>query len=1141
MPKLPVPVFIGADFMKKFDIVLQLKLGKFWFGNDPDQCYPIEAKAENQGTLHFSIPNKSKVYSDDEAQEKVKKILRRYKTVARTDGTVGITNATYHVIEAEGPPVKSHVYRYSPIRRKIINQQVEAMLESGLCRPSTSPYAAPVVVATKKNGEARICFDYKKLNAQTKDNSSSMESAHSMLRTIPHGMIYSCLDLASGYWQVMLSEESIEKSAFVTQDGHYEMLVMPFGIKNAPKTFQNLMRKVLRGYLDDFCKVYLDDIIIWSRTMEEHLHHIELVMERLKAANLTINEKKCSFAKREVEYLGHIIGPDGIRKKPETTRAIRKFPIPANRRDLQSFLGLCNWYHAFIENFMELAEPLYKLTKKEIPFIWTEDQQQAFEKIKKKICEDVILASINYECPIIMKTDASSVGLGAVLCNTIDGVDRPIAFASKLLKKAERHYHIYEKEAFALIFGHRKFREFLEGQKFTIQIDNRALNYIRLMKEKKPKIQRWAQEISQWNADIILKPGKDNVEADVLSRHPVRALKTDPMITDDGEEHSYAPIAAMFEDTITKETLLEEQEKDTFCEPLRRLLKTSEAKKVEATGFKLIEDILMKRVKHKLMVDEPEAEVHGWLNTVVGDDFDWRHTKQFIDHYESSENEEVDQSCMRGTDKAVNREAGSSRSQLTQSHLSAEGTTVKETSGREAFPNQTASRSTEESKKIISKTTMSNSREKKDKEEKTNRRRRKDEITPPSTIAKTREITQARKVKEYYVPVIPKALQNVILRMFHDEPEAGHFGFKTTLRRLRIRCFWEGMQQEIREYCQSCEICQASKASRQLPFGLLQPIEPPSAVFERIFIDYLGPLPRSSKQNCYCLIVVDNLSKWVEVFPVRQAVATKTAELLENEIFLRYGVPRAIVSDNASQFASKTMATMCRKYGVEHRFTAPYHPNPNQAERTIQTIKQMFQAYTSEKHSEWDKDLKKFAFAINTAVNETTQVTPALLNLGREIPVGFDRAIQKITKFEHQESIDELKKLPEKLAAVIKAVRDNIKNAQEGHEKQQNKKRRDHKFQPGDLVMIKTHEQSNKAAKVIQKMIQRYRGPYKLGEQVNEVTFEILTVPKDECLGIRHVEELLKFRKRKGCEIVSPECKIVGKKKTVRRKKPRSS
>ncbi|CAL8146963.1 unnamed protein product [Orchesella dallaii] len=345
------------------------------------------------------------------------------------------------------------------------------------------------------------------------------------------------------------------------------------------------------------------------------------------------------------------------------------------------------------------------------------------------------------------------------------------------------------------------------------------------------------------------------------------------------------------------------------------------------------------------------------------------------------------------------------------------------------------------------------------------------------------------------------------------------------------------MQQEIREYCQSCQVCQASKASRQLPFGLLQPIEPPSEVFEKIFIDYLGPLPRSSKQNCYCLIVVDNLSKWIEAFPVRQAVASKTAELLENEIFLRFGAPKVIVSDNASQFVSKIMAALCRSYGVEQRYTAPYHPNSNQAERTIQTIKQMFRAYTSKKHTNWDKNLRKFAFAINTAVNETTQVTPALLNLGREIPGGFDRAIQKITKFEHQESIDDLKRLPEKLSTVIKAVCENIQKAQKCHEKHQNKKRREHKFQSGDLVMIKTHEQSKKAAKIIQKMIQRYRGPYKLREQVNDVTFEIFTVPKDESIGHRHVEELTMFRKRKGCEIVSPECMIDGK---VVRRKPRT-
>jgi len=315
----------------------------------------------------------------------------------------------------------------------------------------------------------------------------------------------------------MLGEESIFKAAFTTPFGHFEPLRMLFGLKNAPKTFQKLIWKVVSGYINKFVKCFLDDILIYSKTLEEHLHHLELVFERLNDAGLTINIEKSNFAKRQVEYLGHMVGETGISKKPETVRAIKEFPTPTDKKSVQSFVGLCQWYAYFIPNFATKSGPLYETIKMK-EFSWGPEQEAAFQNLKREMCEDVALASIDYEKPIVLKTDASQIGCGAVLVNRIDGRDRPIAFISKRFKKSEINARIYEKEAFAIIWAYRKLKDFLWGHKFSIQTDCRAVQFIKNMKDKKPKISRWALEMSSWDAEIILVKGSVNVEADALSR-----------------------------------------------------------------------------------------------------------------------------------------------------------------------------------------------------------------------------------------------------------------------------------------------------------------------------------------------------------------------------------------------------------------------------------------------------------------------------------------------------------------------------------------------------------------------------------------------------------------------------------------------
>jgi len=822
MGNLPIRCFIGADIIKQHDIVIQLKDDKFWFGSEPKYCFPINGIVNKKGKVNLTIGTDPED-ALGKVQQNVKKILENFPTVARKDGGYGRTNLTYHVIDAYGPPVKCPVRRVTPALRKVIRTQVEHLLEKGMIRPSKSPYAAPVVLDMKKNGEYRMCFDYTRLNAQTKDNASPMESTSGILRSIPLGYYYTVIDLKSGYWQVMLDGESIYKAAFITPDGLFEPLVMVFGLKNAPKTFTALMNRVLEGYMDEFVKCFLDDILIYSRTLEEHFHHLELVFARLKDAGLTINLDKCSFANREVEYLGHVIGRNGITRKPETVRAVMEFPVPTQQRDVQSFLGLCLWYSYFIEHFATIAAPLYALTSKNVKFHWNKEHQQAFEKLKKVMCEEVTLFGIDYDFPIIMKCDSSDIGIGGCLVQVIDGRERPIAFVSKLLKKSERNAHIYEKEAYAIIFCYQKFRQFIEGHKFTIVTDNRAVNYIKHMKERKPKIMRWAIEISSWNADIVLRPGKENYEADALSRSPLVPLPGDINLFEESEDHVYAPVASLFGDIITREEIINEQKIDEDCKKI-----SEEIKEKRNSDFKIIDGMLKRRMTWRIRVDELQVVEQTDSEEVTGPSIIGLVgvTYEFDPHAGVSDTRVTAQ--LTGVAKAL-----PSKNDMSSVSLELATPAAMMLNSKKKYIQKNIKTDPQATKTI----SMDSFAADKD-----------------SKKINNKELLKKVQTRTYYVPVLPLSLRERVLKMFHDVPQSGHLNARPTSRKIKDRFYWYKMDSDIRKYCKECWVCQQSKSRNALPYGLMQSSDIPSHVFEVIHVDFCGPFPKTGggRLNEYC-------------------------------------------------------------------------------------------------------------------------------------------------------------------------------------------------------------------------------------------------------------------------------------------------
>ena len=352
-----------------------------------------------------------------EQKPQLTKLITEYMDVfALNSQELGRTSLVKHVINTgDHPPIRQPVRRTPFALRNEVDEMVQEMLTQGVIQPSQSPWASPIILVKKKDGGIRFCVDYCQLNRVTKLDVFPLPRIDDTLDLLSGAKYFTTLDLASGYWQVCMDQASQEKTAFITYSGLYEFKKMPFGLVNAPATFQRLLEVVLNGLARHGCMVYLDDVLVVGRTFEEHNDNLAKVFQRLRSAGLTLKPKKCKFAQLEVCYLGHVVSAGGVRTDPAKLQAIVEFPVHTNVKALRSFLGLASYYRRFIPQFSRIAGPLYALTKKNSEFTWTAVSQETFEKLRKLLANAPVLTYPDFHVPFILETDASVYGLGAVL------------------------------------------------------------------------------------------------------------------------------------------------------------------------------------------------------------------------------------------------------------------------------------------------------------------------------------------------------------------------------------------------------------------------------------------------------------------------------------------------------------------------------------------------------------------------------------------------------------------------------------------------------------------------------------------------------------------------------------------------------
>ena len=430
------------------------------------------------------------------------------------------TDAICHDVDVgDATPVKQHPCRLNPTKQKYLHEEIQYLLKNDFIEPSKSNWSSPCLLVPKPDGTYRFCTDYRKVKNVTKSDSFPIPRVDDCIDRIGNAKYVTKFDLLKGFWQVPLTDRAKEISAFVTPDGLFQYKVTPFGMKNSPATFQRLINSVVAGL--DGCEAYIDDVIIFSNTWEDHLRIIHSFIERLSKAMLTINLAKSDFGCAYVTYLGHVVGQGQIKPVHAKISVISGFPRPETKKHLMRFLGMAGYYHKFCSNFSAVAEPLTELLSKKVKFSWNDKCEKAFEELKAILKNAPVLSAPNFDSQFKLAVDASDFAAGAVLLQEDnDGEDHPICYFSKKFSKCQRNYSTVEKECLALILALQHFEVYVSSSKPPVIVfsDHNPLVFLHKLKNKNQRLLRWSLMLQEHDLDIRHIKGKDDVIADCLSR-----------------------------------------------------------------------------------------------------------------------------------------------------------------------------------------------------------------------------------------------------------------------------------------------------------------------------------------------------------------------------------------------------------------------------------------------------------------------------------------------------------------------------------------------------------------------------------------------------------------------------------------------
>lgn len=517
------------------------------------QHVPYEKERET------GIPHINPDLNEDQRHD-IDKLIKKFADLFDSSKT-GLIRAAEHRIILKNPdvqPIKCAPYRVSLAERKIMQQQIERFLKAGHAIPSCSPWAFPVVLVKKKGSDNyRVAVDYRKLNALTANTTSAypLPKISDVLDSLRNCQYFSTFDLVGGFHQIAMHPDDRKYTAFVTPFGLHEWTVMPFGLQGAPATFQKTMDTILASVKYDMALAYLDDVIVYAKEWEEMVHRLDTVLSILLNSGVKLQPSKCYIAYTTIKYLGYVVSKEGFSPDPEKTKAVEDFNVPKSLYHLRAFLGLTSYYRIFIPNYAVIASPLYNLLRDNVKFEWTDLCQKSFEKLKLALTSSPIMAHYRDDGDLVLYTDASYDGIGAILAQKQDGVERVISYLSRTLRKAEKNYTISEIECLSIVHAITRFRPYLFGREFTVVTDHQALIYLFRNNEQTPKISRWILKLQEYRFSVKHRSGAAHTNADAISRmfNPSPLGKHDHQIN-----------------VMSKQELADLQENDSFCNEIKK-------------------------------------------------------------------------------------------------------------------------------------------------------------------------------------------------------------------------------------------------------------------------------------------------------------------------------------------------------------------------------------------------------------------------------------------------------------------------------------------------------------------------------------------------------------------------------------------
>jgi hypothetical protein len=553
--------------------------------------------------------NTQAIELNPDEREELRKLLKEFwDCFALNPNKPTTTTVVQHEIDTGSHrPIKFKPYQVPKAWEDKVKEMIDDMRENNIISPtSTSPWGFPVVLVKKKDGSLRFCVDYRKLNAITKTSSYPIPLISELLDSLNGAKYFSSMDLASGYWQIRMHPDSVEKTAFVSKYGAFMFNVMPFGLVGAPATFQSLMDRIFGDLQWKNLCVYFDDIFVFSKTFKEHILQLREVFTRLRRYQLQAKLSKCQFLRKELIFLGYQVTQGGILPDPDRIKHVQEWGTPKRAKDVRSFVGLCSYYRRFVPHFASIAEPLHRLMGKNSEFKWSPEADNAFKMLKQKLTSAPILIAPDWTQPFILHTDASKFGLGAVLAQNIGGEEKVVAYASKSLNKAQQNYTTSDRECLAIIWGIRHFRAHLLGRKFSLFTDHSALQFINTMKLNRDlsgRLARYQMFLQEYEFEPNYRKGELNANADALSRDPAFESDRDDVVSPINVHESEEELEAYFTGLPTTEELVTLQREDAFCGPIRRHL---------LEGRESVDQTLPLAVR--VMLESELAKSEYWIN-----------------------------------------------------------------------------------------------------------------------------------------------------------------------------------------------------------------------------------------------------------------------------------------------------------------------------------------------------------------------------------------------------------------------------------------------------------------------------------------------------------------------------------------------